>query len=200
VLPGSRSGSRSRCTARGAAGLCDRCRVGVDMYCEDLAGAPVPGGGGLGLDGGMVEYMLVPDARHLVPLPGGLSPMAAAPLTVAGLTPYHAAPRSGSKLGPRSTVLVIGIGGLGHVGVQILHGTTAARVIAVDTRTQALALAERCGADVTVPAGDDAAGRVREETGGTAPTWCWTSWVPMMRRSPSAPSSGRPDGRAVVVP
>ena len=71
----------------------------------------------------------------------------AAPLTDAGLTPYHAIRRSWPKLPPGSTAVVIGVGGLGHVGVQILKATTAARVIAVDTRAEALRLAEECGAD-----------------------------------------------------
>ena len=78
--------------------------AGLETYCEDPASAPVPGGGGgLGLDGGMAEFLLVPAARHLVPLPDGLDPVAAAPLTDAGLTPYHAVRRSLGKLAPDST-------------------------------------------------------------------------------------------------
>ncbi|MFG1894736.1 NAD(P)-dependent alcohol dehydrogenase [Micromonospora zamorensis] len=148
-------------------GTCARCRVGVDPYCENPAGAPVPsGGGGLGLDGGMAEFELVPDARHVVPLPEGLDPVDAAPLTDAGLTPYHAVRRSWAKLPPGSTAVVIGVGGLGHVGVQILKATTAARVIAVDTRAEALRLAEECGADRTVMSGPTAAEEIRQATGG----------------------------------
>lgn len=148
-------------------GHCERCLVGIDTYCEDPAAAPVPGGGGgLGLDGGMAEFMLVPDVRHLVALPGGLDPVLAAPLTDAGLTPYHAVRRSWPKLAPGTTAVVIGVGGLGHVGVQILKATTAARVIAVDSREQALLLAKDCGADLTVAAGPDAAAEIRGETGG----------------------------------
>ncbi|SCL32470.1 D-arabinose 1-dehydrogenase, Zn-dependent alcohol dehydrogenase family [Micromonospora nigra] len=148
-------------------GTCERCRVGVDPYCENPAGAPVPGGGGgLGLDGGMAEYELVPDARHVVPLPEGLDPVDAAPLTDAGLTPYHAVRRSWHKLAPGSTAVVIGVGGLGHVGVQILKTTTAARVIAVDTREEALALATECGADLALPSGAGTAEEIRRATGG----------------------------------
>jgi len=141
--------------------------MGVETYCENPAGAPVPaGGGGLGLDGGMAEYQLVPDARHVVALPEGLDPVHAASLTDAGLTPYHAVRRSWPKLAPGSHAVVIGIGGLGHVGVQILKATTATRVIAVDTRPEALKLAEECGADLTVTAGDTAAEEIRAHTGG----------------------------------
>ncbi|HET6966100.1 MAG TPA: NAD(P)-dependent alcohol dehydrogenase [Acidimicrobiales bacterium] len=131
-------------------GTCARCQLGIDPYCDNPAAAPAPmGGGGLGLDGGMAELMLVPSARHLVPLPEGLDPVAAAPLTDAGLTPYHAVRRSWPKLGPGATAVVIGVGGLGHLGVQILKATTAARVIAVDNRDPARALATACGADAT---------------------------------------------------
>ncbi|WFE44030.1 NAD(P)-dependent alcohol dehydrogenase [Verrucosispora sp. WMMD1129] len=148
-------------------GRCARCRVGVDNYCENPAAAPVPGGGGgLGLDGGMAEYELVPDARHVLPLPEGLGPVDAAPLTDAGLTPYHAIRRSWPKLPPGSTALVIGVGGLGHVGVQVLKATTAARVVAVDTREEALRLAEECGADVTMQSAEGTAEEIRRVTGG----------------------------------
>ena len=148
-------------------GTCERCRLGIETYCEDQDAAPVPGGGGgLGLDGGMAEFMLVPDARHLVPLPAGLDPVTAAPLTDAGLTPYHAVRRSWAKLPPGATAVVIGVGGLGHLGVQILKATTAARIIAVDTRPDALALARDLGADLTVASGEAAADQIREATGG----------------------------------
>ena len=148
-------------------GHCARCRLGVDTYSENPAAAPAPGGGGgLGVDGGLAEYLLVPDQRHLVPLPAALDPVLAAPLTDAGLTPYHAVRRSWPKLAPGTSAVVIGVGGLGHLGVQILKATTAATVIAVDTRAEALALAEECGADVTVAAADDAATRVRDATDG----------------------------------
>jgi propanol-preferring alcohol dehydrogenase len=148
-------------------GTCARCLLGIDTYCENPTAAPVPGGGGgLGLDGGMAEYMLVPHARHLVPLPAGMTPVEAAPLTDAGLTPYHAIRRSWAKLAPGATAVVIGVGGLGHVGVQILKATTAARVVAVDSRPEALRLASDIGADLTVAAGDEAAALIRESTGG----------------------------------
>jgi propanol-preferring alcohol dehydrogenase len=148
-------------------GTCERCRVGIDTYCENVTAAPVPGGGGgLGMDGGMAEYLLVPAARHVIPLPAGLDPVHAAPLTDAGLTPYHAIKRSWHKLIPGSTAVVIGVGGLGHVAVQILKATTAARIVAVDTSKDALALAEQSGADHAVVSGDGAAQQIRELTGG----------------------------------
>jgi len=148
-------------------GTCPRCRLGMENYCErpDLAPAPM-GGGGLGRDGGMADLMLVPSARLLVPLPDGLEPVTAAPLTDAGLTPYHAVRRSWPKLPPGSTAVVIGVGGLGHLAVQILKATTSARVVAVDTREEARALAANEGADLAVAPDDDAVAVIRDATGG----------------------------------
>jgi propanol-preferring alcohol dehydrogenase len=148
-------------------GACAHCLLGVETYCENPIAAPVPGGGGgLGLDGGMAEFMLVPAARFLVPLVDGLSPAAAAPVTDAGLTPYHAVRRSWAKLPPGSTAVVIGAGGLGHLGVQILKATTAARVVVVDPKDDALAMATELGADLTVKPDDDTAANIRDYTHG----------------------------------
>lgn len=148
-------------------GNCGRCRLGIETYCENPGAAPVPmGGGGLGLDGGMAEFMLVPSARLLVPLPEGLDPASAAPLTDAGLTPYHAVRRSWHKLAPGTTAFVIGVGGLGHLAIEILKATTATRVIAVDTRDEALALATDCGADLVFSPGPDLADEIRTATRG----------------------------------
>lgn len=145
-------------------GRCRRCRQGMENYCErqnELGGL----GGGLGFDGGMADKMLIPDARLLVPI-GDLDPVEAAPLTDAGLTPYHAIARSLPLLVPGSTAVLIGIGGLGHMGVQIARALSDARIIAVDTRDDALSLAADLGADHTVKSGDGAADEIREYTQG----------------------------------
>jgi propanol-preferring alcohol dehydrogenase len=148
-------------------GTCARCRGDLETYCDHPERTNAPGGGGgLGLDGGMAEYVLVPDARHLVPLPDGLDPAHAAPLTDAALTPYHAVRRSWGKLTPGSTAVVIGVGGLGHLGVQVLRATTTARVIAVDRRDTARQLATRSGADLVLAPGESLVAEVREATGG----------------------------------
>jgi propanol-preferring alcohol dehydrogenase len=148
-------------------GRCARCLAGLETYCEDPASAPAPGGGGgLGLDGGMADFLLVPAARHLVPLPDGLGPVLAAPLTDAGLTPYHAVRRSLGKLSPTSTAVVVGAGGLGHLAVQILRATTAAHVIAVDPKEAARQLAKASGADLVLAPGPDLVDEVRAATRG----------------------------------
>lgn len=145
-------------------GRCRRCRLGMENYCEhqaEMAAASC----GLGADGGMAHHMLVPQSRWVVPL-GDLDPVMAAPLTDAGLTPYHAIARSRDLLVPGSTTLVIGAGGLGHMAVQILAATSPTEIIVVDRSAEALALAERVGAHHMVPAGDDAAAQVMDLTGG----------------------------------
>lgn len=148
-------------------GRCARCRLGIETLCShpDQSYAP-GGGGGLGKDGGMADYMLVPFERFLVKLPGTLTPEIAAPLTDAGLTPYHAVRRSWPKMTPESTVVVIGVGGLGHMAVQIVKATTGARVIAVDSKREALELSFTMGADTSLVSDEHVAARVREMTGG----------------------------------
>ena len=145
-------------------GRCRACRLSAENYCEHQAEIGAFGGG-LGLDGGMAEYMLVPHARLLLPL-GDLDPRDAAPLSDAALTPYHAIKRSLHLLVPGSTAVVIGVGGLGHMAVQILRALTPAQVIAVDSSAEKLALAREIGADETVEPGDEAAARIRELTAG----------------------------------
>lgn len=144
-------------------GICARCAVGAENYCER---PQVVGGGGLGLNGGMADYLLVPHRRHLLALPDGLDPVTAAPLTDAGLTPYHAIRRSWPKLTPDATAVLIGVGGLGHIAVQIARATTAAQVIAVDVREDALELARKVGAHHAVASDESAAAAIRELTGG----------------------------------
>jgi alcohol dehydrogenase, propanol-preferring len=145
-------------------GRCHRCRMGMENYCERQAEIGAAGGG-LGLDGGMAPLLLVPSDRLLVPL-DTLDPVDAAPLTDAGLTPYHAVKRSLPLLVPGSFAVAIGVGGLGHLAVQILSACSAATVIAVDQKQEALDLAASCGADHTVMSGPDAAAATTELTKG----------------------------------
>lgn len=144
-------------------GRCHACRLGRENYCERAAEL-VAFGGGLGLDGGMAEYMLVPSARLLVPL-GDLDPVQAAPLTDTALTPYHAIAMCRDRLQPGATAVVIGVGGLGQVGVQLLEATTGARVIAVDTDDRKLETARKLGADIVLRSDASAADAIRKATG-----------------------------------
>jgi propanol-preferring alcohol dehydrogenase len=144
-------------------GRCVACRASKENLC--LRQAEIGAfGGGLGLDGGMAEHMLVPAARLLVPL-GDLDPREAAPLSDAALTPYHAIKRSLPLLGPGSTAVVIGVGGLGHMAVQLLRALSATRIVAVDVNPTRLALARDVGADEAF-APEEAADGVRALTRG----------------------------------
>ena len=126
-------------------GRCHACQQSMENYCENWA--QVKGfGGGLGLDGGMAEYMLVPSARLLVPL-GGLSPAKAAPLSDAALTPYHAIKRALPHLNAESTVVVLGVGGLGHMAIQLLRVLAPVRIVAADVDDTKLQHAKALGAD-----------------------------------------------------
>lgn len=149
-------------------GRCHACAQGAENYCPHAAelGITPPG---LGRPGALAEYMIIDDPRHLVPL-GDLDPVETVSLTDAGLTPYHAIRAAQHKLYPGAVAVVIGVGGLGHVGVQILRATSQARVIAVDVSEDKLALAREVGAHDTVLAGEGAAARIRELTGGLGAT------------------------------
>ena len=140
-------------------GSCSACLRGEDNACRTV---PL-GGIGLGRDGGMAEFVAVP-ARQLFPI-GKLDVAQAAPLTDAGLTPYHAVQASRETLRPGSWCVVIGIGGLGHMALQILRATTAARVIAVDSNDSALKFASELGAEVAVKSGPQAAAQIRKLVG-----------------------------------
>ena len=149
-------------------GRCYRCRLGMENFCENVA-ALNGAGAGLGRDGGLAPYLLVPSARFLVPLTS-LDPVQAAPLTDAGLSPYRAVKRSLPILIPGSTAVVIGAGGLGHMAIQILQHLSPAQIIVVDKNPAALDLARDLGAHITVTAGDDAADKIREATNAKGAT------------------------------
>ena len=146
-------------------GRCRPCSRGEEHLCE---GSAKGRGAGLGRDGGLAEYLVVPSPRLTVPL-DGLDPVAAAPLADAGLTPYHAVRRALPVLRPGTSAIVIGVGGLGHVAVQLLRALTPARIVAVDRRDGALETATRSGAHAVLNAtGLDVAGLRRAAGGGGA--------------------------------
>ena len=136
-------------------GTCRSCKTSAENYCDNLR---TMHGGGLGKDGGMATHMLVPASRYVVPI-GSLDPIDAAPLTDAGLTSYAAVKRSLPLLTPDATAAVFGIGGLGHMALQVLHALTSARLIAVDTNEARLATARELGAHETYASADALKGR-----------------------------------------
>lgn len=147
-------------------GRCRECLAGRDNQCEVVAprGSLAPLSPGIGSPGGMADFLAV-KARHLDPI-GDLDPVAAAPLADAALTPMHAINTARSRMTGDATVVLIGLGGLGHMALQILSVTTGARVIALDTDPDKLAFAREHGADLAIPSDGEAAARILSETGG----------------------------------
>lgn len=145
-------------------GQCRACVRGEENHCPHAAelGIVPPG---LGADGGLSDYMIVEAARYLVPI-GDLDPVAAVSLTDAGLTPYNAVSGARQNLFPGAVAVVIGVGGLGHLAVQILKATTAATIIAVDLDPEKRDLALEVGAHHAVAAGPDAGQQISELTSG----------------------------------
>jgi propanol-preferring alcohol dehydrogenase len=146
----------------GSCGRCHMCRSGEENHCLYQKAIRAPG---VGYDGGHAAYVLVPEARFLVPI-GGLDPVAAAPLTDAGITTYTAIKPALASIYPGSTVVVMGIGGLGLYAVQFLRLLTSARVVAVASSEARRKLALDYGADDVISKGPDAANQIRELTGG----------------------------------
>ncbi len=87
---------------------------------------------GLTRDGGFAEYVLV-DERSLLPLPPGVEPAAVAPHADAGITAYHAVKKLLPRLEPGTTTAVIGVGGVGHIALQLVRVLGGGAVIAIDT-------------------------------------------------------------------
>src|SRR5262245_25911849 len=141
---------------------CHVCRAGEQHHRRHQPkGVRAPG---VGYNGGHAPYILVPDARFLIPI-GDLDPVLAAPLTDAGITTYSAIKPALPLIWPGSTAVVIGIGGLGLYAVQFLRQLTGARVVAVDRGDTRLKLAREHGADDVVSSGPDAADHIRELSG-----------------------------------
>jgi NAD+-dependent secondary alcohol dehydrogenase Adh1 len=140
-------------------GLCHACRAGDDMHCEN---STFPG---LSTDGGMAEYLLT-SARACVKLDPATQPRDVAALADAGITAYHAVRKALPLLYPGTTAVVIGAGGLGHIGVQCLAALSATRIIVVDRSPDALKLAEQLGAEHTVVADGGQVDAVKDLTGG----------------------------------
>jgi len=140
-------------------GLCRACRAGDDMHCIN---STFPG---LSTDGGMAEYLLT-SARACIKLDPSTQPKDVAALADAGITAYHAVRKALPLLYPGTTCVVIGAGGLGHIGVQSLAALSATRIVVVDRNPDALKLAEQLGAHETIVADGNQVDAVKDLTGG----------------------------------
>ena len=140
-------------------GLCRACRFGDDVHCEQSA---FPG---IDTAGGYAEYLKT-SARSVVRIDDSLEPSDVAALADAGLTAYHAAAKAARKLRPGDKCVVIGAGGLGHIGIQVLKAISAAELVVVDRNPDAVKLAVSIGADHGVIADGGQVEQVLELTGG----------------------------------
>lgn len=140
-------------------GYCRACRAGNDMHCIDSA---FPG---ISVDGGMAN-LIKTNARAVVKLDPSLDPKDIAALADAGLTAYHAVKKAAPTLYPGTKVVVIGAGGLGHIGIQCLKALTPAEIIVLDRSPEALALTKTWGADHLVLADGKHVASVKDITDG----------------------------------
>ncbi|MFJ3405050.1 NAD(P)-dependent alcohol dehydrogenase [Promicromonospora sp. NPDC090134] len=141
-------------------GLCRACRSGDDVHC---AASAFPG---IDTHGGYAEYLRT-SARSVVRIDDGLEPADVAALADAGLTAYHAAAKAARRLTARDRCVVIGAGGLGHIGIQVLKALTPAELIVVDRNSDAVRLAVEIGADHGVVADGAHVEEVLAATGGS---------------------------------
>jgi propanol-preferring alcohol dehydrogenase len=140
-------------------GHCEWCVSGHEQLCPagDEAGAT--------LDGGFAEYVLVPHRRHVVPL-GSLAPLEATPFGCAALCSYAATRRVQPFLGGAATCVIIGGGGLGQYGIQLVRLLTGATIVAVEAREERLPRLRDLGADHALRPGPETVAEIAELTRG----------------------------------
>lgn len=124
----------------GHCGYCERCRRGDLIDCQNIR---IPG---LTYDGGYADYMVTP-ASGLVRIPDDLAAEDAAPLLCAGVTTFHSLRESGARAG--DTVAVLGLGGLGHLGVQFAR-KMGFRTVAIARGADKEAFAKDLGAHIYI--------------------------------------------------
>lgn len=129
-------------------GLCRACRFGDDVHCE---ASLFPG---INVDGGYAEYLKT-GARSVIKLDDSLEPTDVAALADAGLTAYHAVAKAARKLRPGNVCVMIGAGGLGHIGIQVMKAISGSTLIVIDRNPDALKLAKELGADHVILGKDD---------------------------------------------
>jgi len=139
-----------------ADGLCPSCLAGWETLCPNQQMT------GYSVDGSYAEKV-VADARYVGRIPEGLDFAEVSPHFCAGVTTYKAVKLGGAA--PDKTVLISGIGGLGHMALQYAK-VAGARTIAVDVEEHALALAKNLGADEVLSARSQDVGKAAQKLGG----------------------------------
>jgi D-arabinose 1-dehydrogenase-like Zn-dependent alcohol dehydrogenase len=140
----------------GQDGTCPSCRRGDFRNCRNLR---VPG---ISYDGGYQQYMLAP-VEALVAIPESLAAVEAAPLLCAGITTYNALRHSGAM--PGDLVAVVGIGGLGHLGIQFAN-KFGYKVAAIGRGPENATLAKKLGASEYIDSKSTRAADALQKLGG----------------------------------
>jgi NAD+-dependent secondary alcohol dehydrogenase Adh1 len=168
-------------------GLCRACRAGQDMHCDFGVF------NGLLAPGGFAQYMRT-NARTVIKLAPHLQPTDVAALADAGLTAYHAVKKPIPLLYPGTRALVIGAGGLGHIGIQCLLAMSPTEIIVLDRNEGALKLAKELGAHHVVQTKKDGSTCRRSATSPTARELRSSSTSSGRRAPPptGSPCSARP--------
>jgi D-arabinose 1-dehydrogenase-like Zn-dependent alcohol dehydrogenase len=137
-------------------GTCRECRRGDFRNCQNVKVC------GISYDGGYQQYMVAP-GEAVVAIPESLSDVDAAPLLCAGITTYNALRHSGAL--PGDLVPVLGIGGLGHLGIQFAN-KFGYKVVAIGRGSENAPLAKRLGASVYIDSQSTNAAEALQEMGG----------------------------------
>lgn len=140
-----------------ACGVCEYCITGWETLCPQQQNT------GYSVDGGYAEYVLAP-AAYVAHIPENLDFIEAAPILCAGVTTYKGLKETDTK--PGDWVVIVGVGGLGHVAVQYAKAM-GLHVAAVDIANEKLDLARSLGAELTVNAAEmDPATIIQKQVGG----------------------------------
>ena len=169
-----------------ACGTCRYCVSGWETLC------PSQQQNGYSKDGGYADFE-VAYASHTVKVPDGVNPLEAAPVSCAGVTTYKAIKVAGTR--PTENVLIMGVGGLGHLAIQ--YGKIfGANVIAVDVTDEKLELAKSLGADAVIHGTEQNVAEEVKKLGGADVAVALAVAKPAMQ---AATASLNPNGRLVLV-
>src|SRR6202166_4240629 len=135
---------------------CPSCRRGDFRNCRNLK---IPG---ISYDGGYQQYMVAP-VEALAAIPENLSDVDAAPLLCAGITTYNALRHSGAR--PGDLVAVLGVGGLGHLGIQFAN-KCGYQVVGISRGKESEALAKKLGAHIYIDSSSTDAAAALKKLGG----------------------------------
>ncbi|MGA7413090.1 MAG: alcohol dehydrogenase [Bryobacteraceae bacterium] len=167
-------------------GTCLQCRRGDFRNCQNVKVA------GISYDGGYQRYMVAP-VEALTAIPDGLSDAEAAPLLCAGITTFNALRHSGA--GPGDLVAVLGIGGLGHLGIQFAN-KFGYRVAAIGRGSENAPLAKKLGASVYI---DSKASKAAEELQKLGGAQVIIATAPSSKAMSEVIDGLGPNGKLVVV-